>query len=1081
MASMLVQVKLLSEAELLLSTFGSGGISLDCHEIFKSLIEGYVDLGELERAISVYDQMRNRGMFPSRSCYCVLLDLLVQMKRIQPAFRISLDIVELGVPLSGGEKYALENVVRILCRYGKIQEARSLVKKVLPLNSEVSNLVLDEIVIGYCEKKDFEDLLSFFVEVKRAPTVMAANRVINSLCSCYGVDRAGMFMQELENIGFIPDEITYGILIGWNCREGKLKTAMSYLSVMLSKDCEPLIYTYNALISGLLKIGMSKHARNILDEMIDRGMMPDISTFRVLIAGYCKARRFDEVKMLINEMASRGLIEISILEDPLSKAFLIIGLNPLAVRLKRDNDVRLSNTEFFDDIGNGLYLDTDLDEYENHITWVLEDSMVPNFNSSIRKESIDNNLKTALVFVEEMLLWGQELLLPNLSELVRQLCSSRSQIKEVSKLLEKMPWLAHKLDEETLSLVVQAYSRKGLLHNAKAILDEMLQRQLCIKNEAYTALLMSLWKKGKMRDVRNYWDIALSNKWLPSLESFKHLLHSICHRKMLKEAFQFLEIMLLSYPYSRFDICRIFLDVLSDTGFTGATLVFLEQLNHSLVLDHTDYNNLIRGFCNEGKLSEALIILDGMLDKNSVPSLEVSVLLIDKLFKAGIYDKAIAFKDIILKERPQLSPAAYRTLICGFCNLGKVEQADTLFKDMLSKGLMIPDAELCNILIQGHCKANNFRKVGELLGVAIRKSLDVSISSYRNLVQAMCTKGGVLFALSLKNLMLARSTFDGLVFYNILIFYLFSCGKSYLVNKTLEEMEEKNVVLNEVTYNFLVNGFMQCKDLSSSVHYMTTMIGKELRPSNRNMRRVISSLCSIGELQKALELSQAMELRGWIHGSTIQNSITEALLSRGKLQEAENILNRLAERSLIPDSINYDHLIKCFCRYGRLNKAVHLMNMMLKKQNVPSSTSYDSLICGFCSQNELDRAWDFYSEVSCRSLKPKINTLEMLVHSFCQHGRTGQAEQFLVDMIEEGETPTRKMFVSVINNYRMENNLRKASKLMKAMQQHDYKPDFETQWSLISNLSSVKGKETDNSSKGFLAELLSRSGFGRKK
>ena len=39
-----------------------------------------------------------------------------------------------------------------------------MVKKVLVLNSEVSSLVYDEIASGYCERRDFKDLVSFFVE-----------------------------------------------------------------------------------------------------------------------------------------------------------------------------------------------------------------------------------------------------------------------------------------------------------------------------------------------------------------------------------------------------------------------------------------------------------------------------------------------------------------------------------------------------------------------------------------------------------------------------------------------------------------------------------------------------------------------------------------------------------------------------------------------------------------------------------------------------------------------------------------------------------------------------------------------------
>lgn len=1073
MASLLVQVGLFEEAEQLV-------FSLENSEFFYDLIKGYVGLRDWEKGVFVYDVMKSRGKVPSRGCYSVLIDLLVKVKRMDLGLRVAFDFVDLGVLLSGDEMRVLDKVMVLLCIDGKIQEARNMVKRVLGLDSEVSSFVFDEIAFGYCERKDFKDLVSFFVEVKCAPSVRVANRVMDSLCRSYGVKRAGLFLQELEGIGFGPDEVTYGILIGWSCREGNMRNALSWLSVMLSKSFVPRVYTYNALISGLFKVGMLDHAGEILDEMIERGTLPEVSTFRVLIAGYCKARRFEKVKNLMHEMESRGLIKLSLMENPISKAFWILGLDPLCVKLKRDNDGRLSKTEFFDDVGNGLYLDTDVDDYEKHIDLDLEESMVPNFNSFVRNECSNGNLKNALILVEEMLCWGQELLLPEFSKLVRQLCSSRSQIKSVTELLEKMPKSAHKLDPETRNLVVQAYSKKGLLSKAKIILDEMLQNKFHVNNETYSAILMSLCKKGNMKDFNHYLDVACRNKWLPSLEDFKCLLVHICHWKMLREATLFLDVMLVSYPYLKSDICHVFVEILSCRGLADTAFVVLKQLQPYFILESAGYNNLIRGLYNEGKFSRALTVLDDMLDRDLAPCLDVSVLLIPQLCKAHKYDKAITLKNIILKEQPSFSHAADCAFLYGFCSMGSIGKADTMFRDMLSKGLS-PDDELCNMFIQGHCQANDLRKVGELLGVAIRKGWELSLTSYRNLVRSICRKGRVRFALSLKNLVLAQCALDELIIYNILIFYLLSAGNSLVVNEILTEMEEKKVALDGVGHNFLVHGFLQCKDLSSSLHYLIAMISKGLKPSNRSLRKVISSLCDAGDLQKALELSQEMSLRGWIHDSAIQTSIAESLLLCGKIQEAETFLDKMGEESLTPDNINYDYLIKCFCQHGRLNKAVHLMNTMLKKHNIPISTSYDFLIHGFCAQNKLDTALDFYAEMLNWNLKPRIDTIEMLLHRFCQDGKTELAEQFLVDMTHGGETPTRKMYSTVIKSYHLEKNLGKASELMQAMQESGYQPDFEIHWSLISNLNSAKAKDTDNGSKGFLSRLLSKSGFLQQK
>ena len=114
------------------------------------------------------------------------------------------------------------------------------------------------------------------------------------------------------------------------------------------------------------------------------------------------------------------------------------------------------------------------------------------------------------------------------------------------------------------------------------------------------------------------------------------------------------------------------------------------------------------------------------------------------------------------------------------------------------------------------------------------------------------------------------------------------------------------------------------------------------------------------------------------------------------------------------------------------------MNTMLKKHNISISTSYDFLIHGFCAQNKLDIALNFYSETLNWNLKPIIDTVEMLVHRFCHDGKTELAEQYLVDMTHAGETLIRKMYCTVIKSYDMENNLRKASELMQAMQESGY-------------------------------------------
>nr|XP_011467941.1 PREDICTED: pentatricopeptide repeat-containing protein At5g15280-like [Fragaria vesca subsp. vesca] len=1045
MASMLVRVGLIREVDVLLSTMESQGVLLGSGEIYSDLIEGYVGVGELDRAIAVYDRIRGR-VVPSLQCCGVLLDELVGMRKTQLAFRVCSDMVEMGFDLIDVKKATFEGVIKLLCRDGKIQEARDFVKEAMAFEIKPSNLVLNEVAYGYCEKKDFDDLMSFYAEIKCAPEVVAGNRVMHSLCSHFGTRRAEPYLQELELLGFNPDEVTFGIMIGWSCREQKLKSAFLYLSEMLRRHLNPHVCTYNALISGVFMEGMWKHAGEVFAEMVDRGTTPDLSTFRILLAGYCKARQFDEAKRIVFDMASHGLIQLSSDEDPLTKAFMVLGFKPLAVTLKRDNDVGFAKTEFYDNLGNGLYLDTDLDEYEKRMTRILEDCMVPDYYSLMKKECTRGNLKGALVLADEMIRWGQDLSLSMISDLLKGLSASHLHTKEITSIVDKKLHLVNQLDQETLNFLAQAYGKKGLTYNTRIVVNGMIERHLKINNETYTALVKGFCKKGNLRELNACWNLAQIDGWLPRPEDCKALIECLFLHKMLREAVQLLESILISYPDLRSDMCHMILDKLFVTGCTGIASTLLEDLEQrGNILDQMAYNSLIRGLCKEKNFRVAFTVLDSMLAKNFAPCLDVTVQLIPRLCKADRFGKVVHLKEIGLREKSSFSLSLDHALIEGCCISGKVTEAITLLQSMLLKGIH-PDAKIYNFLVQGHCKVNDLKKVWELLCVMTRKSSNISLSTYRNMVGLMSLEGNTL-----------------------------------LVKKVVERLQDKKLLLDEVTYNFLVHGFCRCKDVLSAEDHLYTMISKDFRPSNRNLRKVIIGLCDMGEIEKASELSRQMELRGWIHDSIIQNAIVEGLLSHGRVQEAENFLDRMVEKCLIPENVNYDNIIKLFCSYGGPVRAVSLLDIMLKKGNVPDSTSYDSLISSFCALYNLEQAMDFHAEMLDRNLKPSIGTWDILVHNLCQYGKTAVAERLLKSMVCAGETVTMKIYLSVINRYRSENNLGKVSELMQAMQQSGYEPDFESHWSLIRNLRLSSDKDNANSSKGFLSKLLSASGFSRQK
>ncbi|KAK4360733.1 hypothetical protein RND71_019685 [Anisodus tanguticus] len=1081
-ASMLIRAELFNEVECLVSLLDDQGIFLNNHDIYSNLIEVFVNDHRLEKAIVYYDRMRMRCLSPSISCYRVLLEFLIQINESQLAFQFFDDAIGVGLGRSVSEGGIYEGVIRLLCSDAKVQDARDLVKKALAFGIEPNYLVLNSVASGYCDKRDYDDLLSFFVEISCMPDVTIVNKLIQSVCRQFGVASGNSYLLKLDQLGFPMNEITFGILIGWACREGKLKDAFFYLSEILSRNLKAHIYSYDAILSGLFKEGMWKHYQDILQEMEDQGVEPKLSTFRVLLAGFCKAKHFDEVNTVVSKMVDRGLIQLSPTEDPLSGAFTFLGLDSSAVKIRRDNDIRFHKTEFFDNLGNGLYLDTDVEEYERTIDKVLDDAMLPDFNSFVWKHCKKKDVKDAMMMVDQMTCWGKEISPGALDALVKGLCASSICIKTISGLLEKVSNLTCQLGQETLNNLVQKYSKKGSVYRAREILHGMLGRHLRIDSETHTALLMGLCKKGDLRGLTAHWKLARTNNWLPDLKDGKTLFSRLCSRRRLNEALELFKALLVLYPTEVCDAFHVFLEELSAKGFTSPAKVLAKEiLSQGSISSRSAYSHLIQDFCKWRSFREAAVVCDSMLGNDWVPPLDASCQLIPQICRSGNFEKAVLLKDICLRDEPSALLPLHCALIHGYFKSGRVEEATHLFQETLAKELCL-SVEICDALFQGYCQANKMKKVEELLGVVIRnKKLGISIASYCNIVRLMCTEGKVSTALCLKEYTLKESNPPTGVVYNILIYSLFSINETSVVNRLVHELLGKGLQLDAVTYNYLVQGFCWCKDLSSATRYLKSMMEKDLRPSNRSLREVIKCLCCYGELDEALTLSKEMEFRGWNHGSVVQNNIVETLLSRGKLGEALNFLDRMAIKGLIPENIDYNCLIKRLCQHGRVDKSVNLLDIMLRKGNVPDSSSFDYVIQSFCTLRKLDVALNFHAEMLCRNQRTSINTWSILIKSLSEGGQLAQAEKQLDSMVRIGEIPRRETYSLLINMYRSQNNLNKASELLRSMQRCGYEPDFETHWSLISNLRDSSDNINDGKQNGgFLSKFLSEIGFSRK-
>ena len=1075
--SALIRTKNLKAAELLLYELKSS----ECSNLFSEIIASYAEIWNLERAIVVYEYVKShQEIVLNVSCYRAFLRRLVQLKKWTTVLRVYTELVSSGL-VTSDENYALDYVVQSLCAEEKVLESVSLLKKLRNLGILASCRSLGLIVEAYRKKRDFGDLMKFLKEWNHVPENRVCNCIVSSICRVSGTVEARSFMRSLEDLGFVGDERTLGILVRWSCRERNLKNASIYLSEIYSRMLVPDLETYNSFLGALSKEGLWECLIQILSEMRENGVDISISTYRVILAGLLMKRRFSEIDFVLGEMKDLGFLDSS--KEGTSKVFALLGLEDLGVKIKRDNGLHSSDVEFFDSLGNGLFLSADLKILEARLNRIMDESMNPNFDVMIEDECRKSGVEVSLKMVEKAALMGETVSLSTFSTLFQALLKSKpSKIEGALHLLEEIPDLLNHMDHETLNFSLVPLYKKGFTDKMRMMTEVMIQRGLPIKERSFMAVLSTCCREDDLDTFHMLWDSAKSsNDWLPEIKNLGFILRFFIGKEMLDKGFELFEIMSVNNLKLIPSISCIFIKELCDGGFVEVGFALFKEIAMQVprLLGYPCYEHLMDGFLRKKKFVAAFHVMD-LLRENSLQDVSLSASMWETIACILLGFSRQMEKKLNFSSESEVSSSLSKILLDELSKLGKYN----LQKLYSGNSLIFPFESILNMVIQHHCRRKNLRQAHKFLSLMIKMDVHIGLLTYSDLLSLSCLIGRVHAVLNLKEQVLRQHEIPPQAIYNILIFHLSKNGNISAVDYILEEMRKRCYDLDQFSYNFLVYGYHRSGDNEKSVESLKNMISMRMEPTNRSLRVAMVYLCQYQRLDEALELFLEIETNAWKHGSVIQTTLIKSLLQSSRVNEAESLLRRLESKDLIPNNANYDVLIEYFCKIKRVDTGINLLNLMLKKGNThPSERSYVFVLQGLVSIKALNEALDIHTEMLALNMLPNKESNEMLLQGLCGQGRTFDAEKILDVMTRLGQIPSRDACQLVLDQYHQQKNLKRALEFLHKMQGFGILPGFEAHWSLISSFnssSSVIKKEESNEGKGFLSHLLSQTGLMRR-
>ncbi|CAK9181861.1 unnamed protein product [Ilex paraguariensis] len=313
-----------------------------------------------------------------------------------------------------------------------------------------------------------------YMREKGIPTSVASlNVLIKALCKNSGtIDAAVRIFREMPNRGCTPDSYTYGTLINGLCRSGKISDAKEIFTEMDAKGCSPTVVTYTSLIHGLCQSNNLDEAMGSFKEMKIKDIEPNFSNGWSL-QGWTQSQAMELLEIMVQKRHVPNMITYSTLIHGLCKEGKLREAVEILDRMKLQG--LKADAGLFGKIISGLCDVYKFQEAANFLDEMVLGGISPN-----------------------RVTWSLHVKIHN--AVVQGLCTD-SDSTRAFQLYLSMRTRGISVEPKTFSSLISRVCKKGDLHKATRIIDEMVLDG-CVPDEGTWSMLVSgFWGRRKVREA----------------------------------------------------------------------------------------------------------------------------------------------------------------------------------------------------------------------------------------------------------------------------------------------------------------------------------------------------------------------------------------------------------------------------------------------------------------------------------------------------------------------------------------------------------------------------------------------------
>jgi pentatricopeptide repeat protein len=196
------------------------------------------------------------------------------------------------------------------------------------------------------------------------------------------------------------------------------------------------------------------------------------------------------------------------------------------------------------------------------------------------------------------------------------------------------------------------------------------------------------------------------------------------------------------------------------------------------------------------------------------------------------------------------------------------------------------------------------------------------------------------------------------------------------INKVIKEIKTRDIKFNEITYNTIIDAYVELGDFENTWTLFMEMKENNLIPDSYTYATLIKGLkiCGLNDgVEKALsilELIKSGACQDIKPDEVLYNSVLDICIKNSKIELAEKIFNEMKSKKIIPSIITYSIMIRGYGIIYNIKKAFEVYEEMIASGMQPNEIIYGCLMnCAVrCSNTELMH--EIYEKMKKLNIKP---------------------------------------------------------------------------------------------------------------